>query len=98
MARGDLVSLWIAVTGWTTLDHVAYVNLVTFQPHGVDDPGKKLTRLSNERLSLEVLVSPWCFANKHDLRTGVSHTEHDLLPIGCKTAPCAIAQFCPQAI
>ena len=96
LAHGDLVSLWIAVAGWTALDHVTYVNLVSFQPHGIDDPGKKLTRLTDERLSLDILVSPWRFTNEHDLRSGISHTEYDPGSVCGKTTPGAISKFLPQ--
>ena len=78
LAGLDLVRLGIAVLGRPALDDVGDVDLVAPKPDGLDDLREELARAPDERDALNVFVRAGRFADEHQIRRRVAHTEHDL--------------------
>ena len=64
------------------LENICDVNFVAAQTHRLDDLGKKLTRLANERLALRILIGTGRFAHEHQVGSFIAHAKNDLLPRG----------------
>ena len=80
LAGGDLFWQRIAVVRWTALQHVADVDIVATQLHGLDDLRQQLPRLADKRQPLPILVGARGFPNKHDAGIGGTGPKNETLP------------------
>ena len=68
IARGDFVRLRIAIVGRTALQHIADVDILTFDVDRFDDLGQQLARASDERQTLLVLIEARRFTDENQFR------------------------------
>jgi hypothetical protein len=93
LALLDLRRLRISIIRWTAFEDIADIDLVPFQPHGLNDLRQKLPRLSDERLSLQVFVTSGSFAHEDDARPGITDTENQVCPRPAQVTAEALPQF-----
>src|SRR5205814_2018329 len=86
-ARLDLVRLRIAIPGRTTLHDVRDVNVGPGEADTLDELGEQLSRPTDERLALQVLLLARTLAHEDQIRVGAADAEHDLRPSAGELAP-----------
>src|SRR5690349_10050240 len=64
----------------TTLQNVTNINLLSFEPHRLNDLREQLSSATDERFTLDIFVRAWSLADEHELRVNTSDTEHHILP------------------
>src|SRR5688500_4514287 len=79
LALLHFVRLWIAVARRPALDDVGDVDVFAPQIDGLDDFRQELSGAADERLPLDVFIRAGRFADEHQVRVGISDTEHHLL-------------------
>jgi hypothetical protein len=89
-----------ALTGsiGSALENICDVNFVAAQTHRLDDLGKQLSRLANERLALRILIGAGRFAHEHQVGSFIAYSKNDLLPRGNQVralhaGQCLLVQF-----
>ena len=77
----------VSVARRPALDHVREVDVAPLEPDAREQPVEQLSRLTDERHALLVLVEPGRLADEHQLSVGVARAEDDLRAPGREGAP-----------
>src|SRR5262249_6996526 len=91
--RLHLVGLGVAVVRWAALDDVGDVDIGAGEPHCLDHLGQELARFADERLTLDVLVVAWAFADEDDARVRIADAEDDVLAAAREFAALAVPEL-----
>jgi len=81
-----------AIVGRAALHHVADVDVFALQAHGFDHLRQKFTRSTDEWKTLGVFVGTGAFADKNQLRFGISIAENNGMATAVEFAASAFAK------
>jgi hypothetical protein len=90
-ASCDFIFLRQAVLGRAAFHHVADVNILAAQAHGLDHLRKQFSRASHEGLAFDVFIAAGALADENQLRFHAAHSENDIRAAFVQLAASAIA-------
>src|SRR5262249_58888021 len=83
---------------WPALHHVADVDLVAGVAHRGDHLREELAGGPDEGDALVVVLGARSFADEHQARLGISHTEDEILPARAELAALAVTERLPDLV
>ena len=87
----NFVGLGRAIFWWAAFHHIADVNVVAAQAHGLDHLRKKFSRAADERQTLDIFIATRALTNENKLRARVARAEDNVGAFLAQLAALAVA-------
>src|SRR5947209_3629332 len=96
-AGGNFVFFRSSILGRPALNHIADIDVVAAQAHGLDHLREQLSRAAYERDALDIFVVPWTLADEDQFGFRIANSKDNISAMLVESAASAIADVLANA-